>query len=78
MGLSYDVGAGIEGLVLATVLALVVSPICELNGGVGTSGGGGWERGNLVALVTGLDLSDVLDDLLSELALGGWIFIVQR
>lgn len=39
MGVSYDIGAGIEGLILAAVLALVVSPVCELDGGVGTRGG---------------------------------------
>lgn len=76
MDLSYNVGAGVEGLVLAAVLALVVSPIRELNGGVGARGGGAWERGDLVALVARLDLSDVLDNLLCELALGGGIFIV--
>lgn len=74
---AYDIGAGIERLVLAAVLALVVSPIGELDGGVGACGGGAGEGGDLVALVARLDLGDVLDDLLRELALGGGLFMAQ-
>lgn len=75
--MAYDIGTGIESLILATVLALVVSPVRELDGGVGARGGGAWERADLVALVARLDLGDVLDYLLRELALCGGIFIVQ-
>lgn len=76
-GMAYNIGAGIERFVLAAVLALVISPVRELDGGVGARGGGAGEGGDLVALVARLDLGDVLDDLLRELALGGGLFIAQ-
>lgn len=72
---AYNVGAGVECLVLAAILALVVGPVRQLNCGVGARGGGAGERGDLVALVAWLDLCDILDDLLSELALGGGLFM---
>lgn len=71
---TYDVSAGIESLVLSAVLALIISPIRQLDGGVGACRRGAGKGGDLVALVARLDLGDVLDDLLRELALGGGIF----
>lgn len=76
-GISYNISAGIEGLVFAAVLSFKVGPVGELDGCVGPCGGGAGQRGDLVALVAWLDLGDVLDDLFRELALGGGFFLGQ-
>jgi hypothetical protein len=77
MRVSYDIGAGIECLVLAAILFLVVSPVGELDGGIGARGSGPGKRGDLVTLVAWLNLGDILHDLLCKLALSGGLFMTE-
>lgn len=68
--MAYDVGAGVEGLVAA---ALVAGPVGQLDGAVGAGRDGVGQVLELVALVAGLDGGDVADDLLAEVVLGGGV-----
>lgn len=72
---TYDVSAGVEGLVAAVVVA---GPVFELDGGVGAGGGGVGEGRELVALVAGLDGGDVADDLGGEVGLAGGVWPAGR
>lgn len=69
---SYNVSASVEGLISAVELVVNVRPILQLDCGIGSRGYGVRDVGNLVALVTRLNLRDVANDLLTELALDSW------
>ena len=62
---SYDICTGVELLLLAVVL--ILGPVLELDGGVGASRNRR-DVAELVALVTGFDVRDVLDNLCLEVA----------
>lgn len=65
----YNVGASVECLVLTTQLVVHVREILQLDCRIGSYGHSIGDVGNPVALVAGLNLHGVADDLLGELAL---------
>lgn len=69
-----NVGAREKCLVLVVVLALVDSPVLQLDGGVGAGLDGRRDGVDLVALVAGDNLGDVVDYLLLELGLAGGVY----
>src|SRR3569833_2697680 len=69
MAVAYDVSTGVERLILAVVLAGIGGPVLELDRRVGPGGAAAGNGGNLVALMSRDYLSDVLDELLLEVAL---------
>src|SRR3569833_237872 len=69
MAVAYDVSTGVERLILAVVLAGIGGPDLEQDRRVGPGGAAAGNGGNLVALMSRDYLSDVLDELLLEVAL---------
>jgi hypothetical protein len=59
-------------LIVAVVLALELSPVLKLDGGV-CARGDALEVFNLVALVTWGNVGDIVNKLIVEICLRGWI-----
>lgn len=68
-GGAYNIRTCVKGLVLVVVLALVDGPVLQLDSRVGSGSDGAGDVVDLVALVAGNDLGDVVDDLFLELGL---------
>jgi hypothetical protein len=71
-GETHNISTRKKRLVVATVLALVLSPILELNGGI-RARRNALEAVNGIALVAWVDIRDVIDNLVVEIRLRGWV-----
>lgn len=71
---AHNICAGVERLVFAIVLIVVICPVLELDGRVGPGSDTAGDGADLVALVARLDLGHVANNLLSEVALLGGVY----